>query len=30
MELLGYRKTPGNVQEDVVAEKKQSELVGAK
>ncbi len=30
MELLGYRKTPGNVQEDVVAEKKQAQLVGAK
>ncbi len=30
MELFGYRRTPSNVQEDVVAEKKQSQLVGAK
>jgi len=30
MELSGYRRTPGNIQEDVVAEKKQAELVGAK
>jgi elongation factor G len=30
MELFGYRRTPNNVQEDVIAEKKQQQLVGAK
>ncbi|MFK7737784.1 MAG: elongation factor G [Pirellulaceae bacterium] len=30
MELLGYRKCPSNVQEDIIAERKKAELAGAK
>ena len=30
MELFGYRKTPANVQEEIVAQKKKAQLVGAK
>lgn len=30
MELFGYRRTPANVQEEIVAQKKKAQLVGAK
>ena len=30
MELRCYRRTPASIQEEVIAEKKQSQLVGAK
>ena len=30
MELQGYRKVPNNIQEDIIAERKQAELAAAK
>jgi elongation factor G len=30
MEVAGYRRVPAHIQEDIVAERKKGELVGAK
>jgi hypothetical protein len=30
MEFAKYRRVPGNIQEEIVAEKKKQQLVGAK